>query len=281
MCKFLLFLRYNNKNGSKNMNTRSFLQKVCLILMVGTTLAGCSKGEEITPSNYALSYTMLENSNNIIKSMSGVYSGQWTLNGNNVDAEQNNNYFSLCADRKYGFEFTTFPFKAIATQILYQYSFLSSVSITKLTTSKIVGVPLKDEDLLLFKTIFIGDLSSLENAKEDFSTHIGIVTDMYCVGYSENLVYFELSPYTNYAFLRYPFVVTLSNGEYYAIVMDVVPSKSTLTLDSSSRTINFVCNIPQIEIYDSEGNKNIIEPKPELVLTFTSTNKTKAAENGN
>ena len=145
----------------------------------------------------------------------------------------------------------------------------------------IVGVQLKDEDLLLFKTGLIGDLSSLENAKEDFSTHIGVVTDMYCVGYSENLVYFELSPYTNYAFLRYPFVVTLSNGEYYAIVMDVVPSKSTLTLDSSSRTINFVCNIPQIEIYDSEGNKTIIEPKPELVLTFTSTNKTKAAENGN
>ena len=140
----------------------------------------------------------------------------------------------------------------------------------------IIGAPLKDEDLLLFKTGLIGDLSSLENAKEDFSTHIGIVTDIYCVGYS-----FELSPYTNYAFLRYPFVVTLSNGEYYAIVMDVVPSKSTLTLDSSSRTINFVCNIPQIEIYDSEGNKTIIEPKPELVLTFTSTNKTKAAENGN
>lgn len=267
------------------MTIRSLLQKVCLILMIGTALAGCSKGEEDTSgilSNFDIPNDMYENSNNIIKSMSGVYSGQWALNGKNVDAEQNNYYFSLGVDRIYSFGFTTFPFKAIAMHALSQYSSsYSSFSITKLTTSMIIGAPLKDEDLLLFKTGLIGDLSSLENAKEDFSTHIGIVTDMYCVGYSENLVYFELSPYTNYAFLRYPFVVTLSNGEYYAIVMDVVPSKSTLTLDSSSRTINFVCNIPQIEIYDSEGNKTIIEPKPELVLTFTSTNKTKAAENGN
>ncbi len=253
--------------------------------MIGTALAGCSKGEEDISdisSNFAIPNDMYENSNNIIKSMSGVYSGQWALNGKNVDAEQNNYYFSLGVDRLYSFEFATFPFKAIAMHALSQNSSSnSSFSITKLTTSMIVGVPLKDEDLLLFKTGLIGDLSSLENAKEDFSTHIGVVTDMYCVGYSENLVYFELSPYTNYAFLRYPFVVTLSNGEYYAIVMDVVPSKSTLTLDSSSRSINFVCNIPQIEIYDSEGNKTIIEQKPELVLTFTSTNKTKAAENGN
>ena len=264
------------------MNTRSLLQKVCLILMIGTALAGCSKGDDDTLNNYASSNDMYVNSNNIIKNMSGVYSGQWTLNGKNVDAEQNNYYFSLGVDRIYSFNFNTFPFKEIAMHALSQYSSsYSSFSITKLTTSMIGGGPLKDEDLLLFKTGLIGDLSSLENATEDFSTHIGTVTDINCVGYSENMVYFELSPYSNNAFLRYPFVVTLYNGEYYAIVLDVVPSKSTLTLDSSSRTINFVCNIPQIEIYDSEGNKTIIEQKPELVLTFTSTNKTKTAENGN
>lgn len=264
------------------MNTRSLLQNVCLILMVGIALAGCSKDGEDASSNNALPNEMYDNSNNIIKNMSGVYSGQWTLNGMNVDAEQNNYYFSLSVDGIYSFNFNTFPFKEIAMHALSQYSSsYSSFSITKLTTSMIGGGPLKDEDLLLFKTGLIGDKSSLDNATEDLSTHISVVTDINCVGYSENLVYFELSPYTNYAFLRYPYVVTLSNGEYYAIVMDVVPSKSTLTLDSLSRSINLVCNIPQIEIYDSEGNKTIIEQKPELVLTFTSTNKTKTAENGN
>ena len=153
------------------MNTRSLLQKVCLILMIGTALAGCSKGDDDTLNNYASSNDLYVNSNNIIKSMSGVYSGQWTLNGKNVDAEQNNYYFSLGVDRIYSFDFTTFPFKAIAMHALSQYSSsYSSFSITKLTTSMIVGVQLKDEDLLLFKTGLIGDLSSLENAKEDFST---------------------------------------------------------------------------------------------------------------
>ena len=60
------------------MNTRSLLQKVCLILMIGTALAGCSKGEEDISdisSNFAIPNDMYENSNNIIKSMSGVYSG--------------------------------------------------------------------------------------------------------------------------------------------------------------------------------------------------------------
>ena len=163
------------------MTIRSLLQKVCLILMIGTALAGCSKGEEDIsgiPSNFAIQNDMYENSNNIIKSMSGVYSGQWALNGKNVDAEQNNYYFSLGVDRIYSFGFTTFPFKAIAMHALSQYSSsYSSFSITKLTTSMIIGAPLKDEDLLLFKTGLIGDLSSLENAKEDFSTHIGVVTE--------------------------------------------------------------------------------------------------------
>ena len=243
------------------MNTRNFLQKVCLILMVGMTLVGCSKGDEDV--NFISTLDDMNNYSNInIMSMTGEYSGQWTLNGKNVDAEDS--YFSLCANKKYSFNFTTFPFKAIAMLALSQNSLVSSqksfslsyLSIAKLTTSMI------------------------EKVDEDLSTHIDIATDIRCVGYSENMVYFELSSYAINPFLRYPFVVTFSNGEYYVMVLDVVPSKSTLTLDSSSRTINFVCNIPQIEIYDSEGNKTIIEQNPELVLTFTSTNKTKAAENG-
>ena len=61
------------------MNTRSLLQKVSLILMIGTALAGCSKGDDDTLNNYVSSNDLYVNSNNIIKSMSGVYSGQWTL----------------------------------------------------------------------------------------------------------------------------------------------------------------------------------------------------------
>ena len=268
---------------------RNITQKTCLLMMAGMTLAACSNYEEDS-SDYQSMNDKSANTNSIIKDMSGEYSGQWTLNGKNVDAEPVDYFFPLYESGTNSFNFTTFPFTAIARQALSQsltpLTDITDESLTditdnpfsdnKITYSLMLGIPLENEDLLLFKTSFIGDLSKSENAKEDLSTRIGAATEIHCVGYSMNMVYFELSPYSNYSFLRYPYVLTFSNGDYCAIVLDVVPSKSTVTLDYSTRTINFVCNIPQIEIYDSDCNKTIIEQKPELILTFTSTKKTKS-----
>ena len=100
------------------------------------------------------------------------------------------------------------------------------------------------------------------------------------VGYSDHLLYFELKPNKKYPFLGYPYVVTLEDGSYYAIVLDVVPSLSTLTFDGTTKTVNFVCTISQIELYDQDRNKTIRELNPEMILTFTSTQKTKAGESG-
>ena len=69
-------------------------------------------------------------------------------------------------------------------------------------------------------------------------------------------------------------------GEYDGIILDVMPSLSTLTFDSTTKTVNFVCTISQIELYDQDRNKTIRELNPEMTLTFTSTQKTKAGESG-
>ena len=105
-------------------------------------------------------------------------------------------------------------------------------------------------------------------------------TTLKAVGYSDHLLYFELKPNEKNPFLSYPYVVTLDDGSYYGIMLDAIPSLSTLTFDGTTKTVNFVCTISQIEIYDQDRNKTIRELNPEMILTFTSTQKTKAGESG-
>ncbi len=261
---------------------RKISLKIGLLLMAGIALAACSNFEEDDISKFNQSNMDGLNVAYIID-MAGDYSGEWTLNGKKVDADPANSFFSLSVDRQYFFNFNTFPFQALASQFFHQENLTNGIP--KITTVPSLGVQLENEELLLYKTIFfddsfLNDGYSLENAKEDKSTRMLAATELDCVGYSRSLVYFELEPYENYSYLRYPYALSFPDGEYFAVVLDVVPSKSTVTIDYSTRTMTFVCNIPQIELYDSDGKKTIVEQKPELILSFTSTNKTKTTGNG-
>ena len=295
--------------------------KLCMLLMAVLTLTACSKEEDtitplseiIDPARYnngqpanqngvngqtAYQNGTGEKNNNghsnafsPLDDMQGEYDGEWSINGQKVDAEEVSDFKLPLFYNGLTISFTTFPYKAIALRYGLQSMALNAQPFEPHITTPYFYLSNElwtNEMNLLYDILFYGD-EELKNCQFELCSFLKLV------GYSDHLLYFELTsqppvvPYipnmkdasdSNSPFFRLPYIVTLDDGSYYAIVLDVLYSMSTLAFDSSAKTIHFTCTIPQIEIYDQEGNKTINKLDPEMILTFTSTQKTKAGESG-
>ena len=268
-----------------------FTLQIGLLLMAVLTLSACSKDEEKDVIIPLAEVTNPGNNNNgyngingnaahgtsnyaaLLWDMQGAYDGEWSIDGQKVDAEESDAILSYFIYGNYRIGFTSFPFRAIALRYGFQTMNVNSQSFEPKITSPrtlLSSATMSNETKLLY------DICCPNDQTNDYISWSS--TTLKVVGYSDHLLYFELK--SNFPFLGYPYVVTLEDGSYYGIILDVMPSLSTLTFDSTTKTVNFVCTISQIELYDQDRNKTIRELNPEMTLTFTSTQKTKAGESG-
>ena len=280
---------------------RKFTLQIGLLLMAVLTISACHKDEEkdviiplaevTNPGNNNNGYNGINgnaadgtsNYATLILDMQGAYDGEWSIDGQKVDAEESDVILSLFTYyynnhrediyNNLRIDFTSFPFRTIALRYGFQTMNVNSQSFEPKITSPrtlLSSATMSNETKLLY------DICCPKDKADNYISWSS--TTLKVVGYSDHLLYFELK--SNFPFLGYPYVVTLEDGSYYGIILDVVPSLSTLTFDSTTKTVNFVCTISQIELYDQDRNKTIRELNPEMILTFTSTQKTKAGESG-
>jgi hypothetical protein len=158
-------------------------------------------------------------------------------------------------------QFYEFPFKAIARQLF------PDIEIAYLTIETPDGAPLDPEETLFLKIIIDAENSGDNSICQFYSMPLELV------GYSGDAVYNNFHPTMGIAYLRMPFVVTTKDGNYFAMVLDFLPDKSTVSLDIASGMMSCNLVIRQIEIYDKDMQKSIRSLDQDLKLTFISTEK--------
>ena len=285
---------------------RKFTLQIGLLLMAVLTISACSKDEETDDSRQliedpnAMSNNKGYNGNEgnaadngtnnyyaLELEMQGEYDGEWSINGQKVNAEDVYDYKTPLMYDGLFISFTRFPYREIALRYGLQDMNLIAQPFEPHITTPCFLIPY---ELWTSEMNFIYDIH--EN-KDEVTIHYEceLCPFLKLVGYSNQILYFDLIeqlfiPYTlnmnnsHSPFFRFPYAVTLDDGSYYAIVLDLLYSQSTLVFDYSTKTVNLVYTISQIELYDQDRNKTIRELNPEMILTFTSTQKTKAGESG-
>ena len=156
-------------------------------------------------------------------------------------------------------EYLEFPWTPVIKQIF------PDIDIAYFTNELPFGAPYDQEEELLFSIINEAEKSGNKYLNSDaFSL----------VGYSDNMVYYERRHGVETGYTRSgPIVITTKDGNYFAIVLNLVNATSTVTLDLSSKTLICASHIKQVEIIDKDGNNTIKTLNPEIKLTFTSTEK--------
>lgn len=152
--------------------------------------------------------------------------------------------------------FYGFPYKTMIKEVAPQ------VKVTKITNDMITGATLHDEDSLYFQT-----LKKCGNNQDCLEAFFGY--DYRCIGVSANGIYLELPPGQNHTIRYLPFVVTTDQGNYFPVIVSVVPDKSTAVLDIKGKSFSCVLTISQIESQEN-GEQVIKKYDPELKLKFTS-----------
>ena len=154
-----------------------------------------------------------------------------------------------------------FPLKALTKQLF------PDIELAYFTIEIGDGAPLDPEEKLLLNIIGEGP-----NSGYIYNT---ITYSLKTVGYSESALYYNLQPTTDTVDLLIPCVVTTKDGNYFAMVPELVPDKSTLSLDITTGTISCNFVISQVEVYDKDMQKSIKKLDQEIKVTFISTQRLK------
>lgn len=247
-----------------------YINKIGLLLLIGLCLS-CTKEKDdniLLPQadywntgtsgiNGSDSANNGSNGASISSLMQGRYKGIWDINGVLTDTLA----VRLNVDREYYFAFDGLPLKAI-TEYIYP-----GMQIRKITDEALDGVPLKNEDALWLKTLV--DYGDNRVCLESY-----LSVPLALVGYSTTMVYFEYPAAEDAPYRYYPYVVTPADGNYFAIVLDVVPHASKVAVDISTQTLTCTLIIRKVEIVSQNGDKTVKTLNPEMKLTFTALSKT-------
>ena len=168
-----------------------------------------------------------------------------------VDQNRNDQHIDLRA----------FPLKALTKQLF------PDIELAYFTIEIGDGAPLDPEEMLLLKIIGEGP-----NSGYLYNT---IYFSLKTVGYSESAFYYNLQPTTDTVDLLIPCVVTTKDGNYFTMVPELVPDKSTFSLDITTGTISCNFVISQVEVYDKDMQKSIKKLDQEIKVTFISTQRLK------
>ena len=206
----------------------------------------------------------------IPKEMAGTYKGIWTVKGKIIDT------LSICLSfYDNGFiAFYGFPYEAFVRQ------FCPEVGDYTVTDSAPLGIQLDNEEAFWVNTLVAyGDNEvCLTNYLRLPMNNAGYSVNNKCysmnnIGYSEQMVYFELPAVRGAAFRYLPFVVTPSNGDYFALVPYIVPGSSVVTIYRKLGVVTCQLVVSQADIVGQQGNVTKCELPSDMLLTFTSMEK--------
>ena len=270
---------------------KKLTMRVCMLTIL-LALTACSKDNDSYPeinSSPSLNDDLKED----IAAMEGNYKGVWLLNGRETSADnffefhlQKSAYINHQSIEEFGGEYNKktsyvhFYTNQNAHKSQYEYPYIEylefpwtpvtkqifpDIDIAYFTNELPFGAPYDQEEELLFSIINEPEKSGNKYLNSDaFSL----------VGYSDNMVYYERRHGVETGYTRTgPIVITTKDGNYFAIVLNLVNATSTVTLDLSSKTLICASHIKQVEIIDKDGNNTIKTLNPEIKLTFTSTEK--------
>lgn len=265
------------------------LTSVCLLAVL-LALVACTKEEDDSNRHDSDNYTLNPEGNTDMYEiepvdLSGYYSGVWWLDYTKVEPESldylwcekgnmTDNYESYvsCVEyRLHNFyiddtDFSSvrlgeFPFRPLLKTFLHL-----DEDIKYLTMLLHLGDPDREDR-------FLTSLSS--NAIEKFSWTLGLPLNY--IGYSGNMLYYDLYTSDGDAYLRLPFVVTLEENRffnrYFGVVLDILPTKSTINVDLLAQSLTMSLVIKQIEVMDSDGQTSIVTPDKDIIITFASTQR--------
>ena len=264
------------------------------LLTILLALTACSKDNDSYPeinSSPSLNDDLKED----IAAMEGNYKGVWLLNGRETSADnffefhlQKSAYINHQSIEEFWGEYnkkTSYVHfytnqNAPKSQYKYKYPYIEylefpwtpvikqifpDIDIAYFTNELAWGGSYNQEEKLLFSISHEAEQSGDKSLKSDALS---------LVGYSDNMIYYERRYGIETGYTRSgPIVITTKDGNYFAIVLNLVNATSTVTLDLSSKTLICASHIKQVEIIDKDGNNTIKTLNPEIKLTFTSTEK--------
>lgn len=258
----------------------------CLFSISGWALTSCSSEEDMGAENYAS-----DTPSPIEFLEGGTYTGVWWIGDEKVAGdsfrwlyyektsqipdsymEEHDSYptginFTANKDAsKYRLMLYEFPLKAFATK---EYPDFDIAYVT--THYDVVGRKLDDEELLLYHIYREAELDGDNGTGTNEFGAKGL--RLQPVGYSDKMVYFNIQSAEGVAYLRRFFAVTDKDGNYFAIVLDFLPSKSTATMDVTTKTLSLNLYLKQIETYDQDMHKTIRSLDQDTFISFTSTQK--------
>lgn len=267
----------------KDMN--KFIFKLWCVAALTTSIASCSTDSDGAPDVNKQNYDSPTEMINMLSQFSGKYNGVWWINDakteadgisylyyeklsqkSNVDINKRDSYPShvrFSADESgnsLGLELGEFPFKALTKRLF------PDMEAAYYTITIQVGARYDDEDKLY--NSFIKEEVNAGNINRLFMYS----SSLEIIGYSEKTVYFRLQS-EDLAYLRMPYVVTTKDGDYFAIVLDILSDRSTVSMDIATGTMSCSFVIKQIEIYDKNQMKQVRSLDQEIKLTFISTQK--------
>jgi hypothetical protein len=239
------------------------LESVLLAMALTAGVTACSNDEESSHSGDG------QISINI-HSMDRSFSGVWTVDNVKADTTDVRVMIGNSSGKyKYTVTYRGFPYKAIAGIIA------PDVHIADITSYSDAG-PLSPDKTQLFQSILDGHGSNINSVMTE-----NYLNDYRCVGVSESTLYLELLlPETGVSVLYIPFIVTTNQGELFAVVATLAPSKSTANLNVFEDTFINILTVSQIEIIKN-GETQITTLSPEMKLKFTSIKKIEPATVGN
>lgn len=265
------------------------------LLTILLALTACSKDNDSYPEVDKNSTSLKNDLKEDIAAMEGNYKGVWLLNGRETSADnffefhlQKSAYINHQSIEEFWGEYnkkTSYVHfytnqNAPKSQYKYKYPYIEylefpwtpvikqifpDIDIAYFTNELAWGGSYNQEEKLLFSISHEAEQSGDKSLKSDALS---------LVGYSDNMVYYERRHGVETGYTRTgPIVITTKDGNYFAIVLNLVNATSTVTLDLSSKTLICAFHIKQVEIIDKEGNNTIKTLNPEIKLTFTSTEK--------
>lgn len=196
---------------------------------------------------------------------SAKFFGDWSINGKPVELQLSADYFrEEDADLEYHYlyseegkprvAFYRFPFAAVARQ------FFPSVVLSGIVADVMIGTPFTPEEQLLVKT-------TMDHGDNAYCISPALSLPLRVVGYSGQTLYCELGG--NYRY--YPFVIKEPDGNYFAIVLHLLPASTTFVIKPES--LNAQITIERVEVIGSDGSQSEIVPQPAMTIKFTSKEK--------
>ena len=232
-------------------------------LLVGVVLCGaCSVGDDDDKSYVDMYMPMV-----VPQEMLGTYKGIWSVESRVIDTLS----ISLFFDENTYVAFCGFPYEAFVRQ------FCPEVDDYTVTDSAPLGIQLVNEEAFWLKTLVAyGDNNvclenylgvPINNADDSFNNKYYSMNN---IGNSEQAAYYELPAVRGAAFRYLPFVVTPSNGDYFALVPYIVPGSSVVSIYRQLGVVTCQLVVCQADIVDQQGNVTKCELPSDMLLTFTS-----------